>query len=114
MNDWANDWVRYWSEGAADYVTSAMEETGTFLSVEYLHRLGRVDRNRVMVLRAGSNYTMPPPGVSAADYLLREKKGYSGMEAALEALYLVGSTVIDELLANWDTYEATIPGESEE
>lgn len=32
------------------------------------------------------------------------------MEAALEALYLVGSTVIDELLANWDTYETTIPG----
>lgn len=110
MNDWANDWVRYWSEGAADYVTSAMEETGTFLSIEYLHRLGRVDRNRVLVLRAGSNYTMPPPGVTAADYLLREKKGYSGMEAALEALYLVGSTVIDELLGNWDTYEATIPG----
>ncbi len=114
MNDWANDWVRYWSNGATDFVTSAMEETGTFLSIQYLHRLGRVDKNRLMVLRAGSNYTMPPPGLTAAEHLLREKKGYSGMEAALEALYLVGSTVIDELLSNWDTHGKTIPGEGGE
>lgn len=109
MNDWANRWVSYWSDGATDFVTSAMEETGTFLSIQYLHRIGRVDKDRFMVLRAGSNYTMPPPGVTAAENLLREKKGYSGMEAALEALYLVGGTVIDELLENWETWEASIP-----
>ena len=110
MNDWANDWVRYWSDGATDFVTSAMEETGTFLAMEYLHRVGRVDKERLLVLRAGSNYTMPPPGMTAAEHLLREKQGYSGMEAALESLYLVGGTVIDALLGNWETYEHTIPG----
>jgi purine nucleoside permease len=62
-----------------------------------------------MVLRAGSNYTMQPPGVGAAENLLRENDGYAGMEASLESLYLVGSVVIDELLANWDTYAETIP-----
>ncbi len=63
-----------------------------------------------MVLRAGSNFTMQPPGVSAAENLLKENEGYAGMEAALESLYLVGSVVIDEILANWDVYADTIPG----
>ena len=77
MNDWANRWVSYWSEGKTDFVTSAMEETGTYLSIEYLHNAGFVDKNRFMVLRAGSNYTMQPPGVGAAENLLRENDGPS-------------------------------------
>ena len=110
MNDWANQWVHYWSDGNTDMVTSAMEETGTYLSIEYLHNIGRVDKNRFMVLRAGSNYTMQPPGIGAAENLLQENEGYAGMEAALESLYLVGSMVIDELLANWGEYQNRIPG----
>ncbi len=109
MNDWANRWVHYWSDGNTDMVTSAMEETGTFLSVKWLHESGYVDKNRFMVLRAGSNFTMPPPGVGAAENLLQENEGYAGMGAALESLYLVGSVVIDELLEGWATYEKTIP-----
>lgn len=109
LNDWANDWVRYWTQGKGDFVTSAMEETGTFQAINYLDRIGRADRNRVMVLRSGSNYTLPPPGITATDNLLRENEGYSGMRASLESLYLVGSKVIDELLAHWDRYEGKIP-----
>ncbi|WP_353228533.1 purine nucleoside permease [Novosphingobium sp.] len=109
MTDWANDWVTFWTRGKGQFVTSAMEETGTMQSIEYLSRIGRADRNRVMVLRAGSNFTMPPPGVPAAAYLLRENEGYSGMHAALENLYSVGSKVIDELLGHWDRYAKAPP-----
>ncbi len=109
MTGWANDWVRYWTGGKGEFVTSGMEETGTYQSILHLDRIGRVDRRRFMVLRAGSNYTMPPPGHTAAQYLLRENEGYSGMTGALESLYLVGSKVIDELAAHWDRYEGTVP-----
>ena len=109
-NAWANDYVRHWTDGRTDFYTSAMEDTGTFRAIDYLDRAGRVDASRFMVLRAGSNYTMPPPGVGAADYLLRESEGYSGMIASLESLYLVGSTVIDELLGNWPSYAEQVPG----
>lgn len=109
MNDWANDWVDYWTEGKGEFVSSAMEETGTLQSLEYLQNIGRVDRQRVMVLRTASNYTMPPPGVSAAENLLRENEGYAGLEASLESAYIVGSKVIDTLLADWDTYKARTP-----
>ena len=110
MNDWANRWVRFWTDGATDFVTSAMEETGSYQSIVYLDRTGRVDADRFMVLRAGSNFTMPPPGVSAADNLLAENEGYAGMLASLESLYLVGGTVIDELLSDWPRYASETPG----
>ena len=113
MNQWANRWVQYWSDGETDFVTSAMEETGTYQSIEYLDAAGRVDKTRFMVLRGGSNYTMQPPMLSAAENLLKENEGYAGMEASLESLYLVGSVVIDELLANWAKYAQRTPTPSD-
>lgn len=110
LNAWANKWVAYWTDNKTDFVTSAMEDTGTFQSLEYLDRIGRVDKNRVMILRAGSNYTMQPPGMTAAENLLRENKGFAGLEASLESLYLVGSNVVEEIVDNWDKYRDSIPG----
>jgi purine nucleoside permease len=109
LNDWANQWVDYWSEGQGEFVSSAMEDTGTYLSLSWLDRIGRVDVSRLLVLRTASNYTMPPPGVSAADNLLAENKGYSGLSLAVESAYQVGSVVIDELIANWEQYEQVLP-----
>ncbi len=109
MNDWANKWVKYWTDGKGEFVTSAMEDTGTFLSISYLSNIGKADKNRVMVLRTGSNYTMPPPGVTAAENLLRENEGYAGLDASLESAYIVGSTVVEKLLANWALYKDKTP-----
>ncbi|GAB5415203.1 MAG: NUP-family purine nucleoside permease [Congregibacter sp.] len=109
LNDWANDWVSYWSEGKGNFVTSAMEDTGTMQALTWLTRAGRADRDRLMVLRTASNYTMPPPGVDAATNLLAENEGYAGLDASLESAYIVGSKVIDTLVANWDEYRDRTP-----
>ncbi|RLQ21803.1 purine nucleoside permease [Seongchinamella sediminis] len=110
MNDWANQWVDYWTGGEGSFVSSAMEDTGTFQSLTYLHNAGKVDKNRVMVLRTASNYTLPPPGKSAAQYLLEEQHdSYAGLDAALENAYLVGSAVVNELVGNWEEYRDRIP-----
>ncbi len=109
LNAWANAWVDYWSDGNGEFVSSAMEETGTFQSLTYLDKINRVDIDRVMVLRTASNFTMPPPGVSAAENLLRENEGYTGINLAVETAYIVGSVVIDEILDNWAIYENQIP-----
>lgn len=109
LTDWANDWVKRWTGGEGEFVTSAMEDTGVFQAMTYLDAAGRADKDRVLVLRAGSNYTMPPPGVDAASYLLRENEGYAGLEAAVENLYVVGSKVVDAWLDHWDRFEAAAP-----
>ena len=110
MNNWANDWVDYWTEGEGEFVTSAMEETGTLQSLTFLENAGKVDAQRVLVLRTASNFSMPPPGVNPAVNLSGEKKrGYSAFIPSLEAAYDVGSKAIREIIANWDVYRTELP-----
>jgi purine nucleoside permease len=109
LTQWGRDWVKYWTRGKGTFVTSAMEETGIMQSLEYLTKVGRADRNRVMVLRAGSNFTMPPKGIAPAENMARENGGYTGMTAALEALYAAGSKVVGEITTNWPRYEKAAP-----
>ncbi len=109
LNEWANRWVEYWSEGKGNFVTSAMEDTGTVQALAYLTPTGKVNKDRLMVLRTGSNYTMPPPGMTAADHLLKENDGYAGLTASVEAAYQVGSVVVDEIVAKWSVYRDRTP-----
>jgi purine nucleoside permease len=109
LNEWANRWVEYWTDGKGQFVTSAMEDTGTFQSITYLHPTGKVNKDRVMVLRTASNYTMPPPGMSAAEHLLQENTGYAGLNASVEAAYRVGSVVVDEIVGRWAIYRDHMP-----
>lgn len=109
LNEWAERWVDYWTDGKGRFVTSAMEDTGTFQSLSYLGATGKVDKDRVMVLRTASNYTMPPPGMTAAEHLLKENAGYAGLEASVEAAYRVGSVVVDEIVGKWSIYRDHAP-----
>ena len=112
LNRWANEWVAYWTHGHGNFVTSAMEDSGTVQSLTFLAQAGKVDRRRVLVLRTASNYTMQPPGVSAAENLARETAGYySGFLPSLEAAYRVGSPVVLELAGHWDRYADHLPSE---
>ncbi len=111
LNDWANDWVAYWSEGAGNFATSAMEDTGTLQALTFLDRAGRVDVDRVLVLRTASNFTMQHAGLSAAESLSGEKKGgYSAYLPALENAYRVGGVVLRALLDDWETHAEELPG----
>ena len=111
MDEWANDWVKYWTDGAGNFVTTAMEDTGTMQSLTSLAKAGRVDLHRVMVLRTASNYDCQPPGLTAAENLADENRGlYSAYIPSLEAAYRVGSAVVHEITAHWDKYETTVPG----
>jgi len=112
LNEWANNWVSYWTDGKGNFVTSAMEDTGTFQSLTYLHPTGKVNKERVMVLRTASNYTTQPPGMSAAEHLLRENEGYAGLNASVEAAYRVGSKVVDEIVTHWSTYREHSPADA--
>ena len=110
MDAWAAQWVPYFTGGKGVFATTAMEDTGTLQSIEFLARAGRVDMNRVLVLRAVSNYDRQPMGLSASESLARQRIGaYAAYLPALEAAYRVGHEVVSELLAHWTRYEGTIP-----
>lgn len=110
LNAWANDWVAYYTEGRGNYVTTAMEDTGTLRALTNLARAGRADIDRVLVLRTGSNHDMQPPGLNAVQSLSGEGIGhYSAYLPSLEAAHAVGSKVVHALVQGWDRYENEIP-----
>jgi purine nucleoside permease/predicted cupin superfamily sugar epimerase len=111
LNQWANNWTHYWTAGQGNFVSSGMEDTGAYQSMIYLDNANKVDKSRFMVVRTGSNYSMPPPGLTAIENLRLEsgENGYAGMQSALETAYLVGSKVVDNIVANWPKYKTTMP-----
>lgn len=115
LDAWAAKWVPYFTAGKGVFATTAMEDTGTLQSIQFLAHAGRVDANRVLVLRAVSNFDQQPRGLSAAESLARQRIGaYAAYLPALEADYRVGHAVVSELLSHWGQYELTIPtGEPE-
>jgi purine nucleoside permease len=105
---WAAEWMRYFSDGKGEFATTAMEDSGTLLSLKFLANAGRVDWKRILVLRTVSNYDQQPRGLSAAESLARQRIGsYSAYLPALEAAYAVGHTVVIELLEHWAKYGGT-------
>lgn len=110
LNEWANDWVAYHTKGNANYVTTAMEDTGTLQSLHFLAKAGKVDVNRVLVLRTASNFDSQRPQLTAAESLAENKAGgYAGFIPAVESAWKVGSTVVHELIANWKKYRSVMP-----
>lgn len=111
LSQWANDWVSYHTDGKANYVTTAMEDTGTLQSLTFLAKAGRVDLNRVLVLRTASDFDQQRPGMTAAESLAQNKIGkYTGYLPALEAAWRVGNAVVAELVKDWRRYREHVPG----
>lgn len=112
LNSWAERWVAYW---AADGIfTMSDEEDAAFMqALTFLSQAEKVDLKRVMVLRSASNFTVPPPGQTAAAQLAAEVNGtttLSGFAESLNSTYKVGSSVVEELSRNWEIYRDHIPG----
>lgn len=113
MNQWANDWTSYWTNGDGNFVSSGMEDTGAYQAMVYLDRAKLADRSRFMVLRTASNYSMQPPDLSAAQNLSAEsgEAGFAGLQSSVESAYTVGSKVVDTIVANWTEFKSTMPYE---
>ena len=113
LNDWADQWMTYFTEGKGHFVTTAMEDTGSLQSLESLRLLarpGKVDWQRILVLRTVSNYDQQPLGIDAASSLASQRIGqYGAYLPSLEAAYSVGHGVVAELLKNWSRYRDQIP-----
>jgi purine nucleoside permease len=106
---WAAEWMLYFTNGQGEFATTAMEDTGTLQSLEYLANAGRVDGKRILVLRTVSNYDRQPRGMTAAESLSNQRIGkYSGYLPSLEAAYTVGHVVVNELLTHWPQYEKQV------
>lgn len=107
LDAWAAEWVSYFTDGKGQFATTAMEDTGTLQSLEFLAHAGRVDFNRVLVLRTVSNFDRQPRNTAAAESLAAQRVNRFGAYLpSLESAYTVGHVVVNELLMHWPKYES--------
>ncbi|MFP6806374.1 MAG: purine nucleoside permease [Pseudomonadales bacterium] len=109
MDEWANDWVKLYSNEKMNFMTSNMEDSGTMTAIHRLGRVGLVDPERVLILRTASNFTIPPPGKKAA-WSATAPYADDGLPAK-EAAFQIGNVVVQEILRNWPIYKDSIPGQ---
>ena len=113
MDAWATRWMSYFTNGEGRFATTAMEDTGTLQSLQYLAKAGKVDWQRILVLRTVSNYDQQARGIDAATSLSNQRIGqYGAYLPSLESAYAVGHVVVSELIRNWDKDSAQIPSGS--
>jgi purine nucleoside permease len=112
MDEWANQWTKYYTGGKGNYMVAAMEDSGTLQALTFLNRARRVDLQRVLVLRTVSNYDREPPGTEASESLKSMVFGnYSAYLPALEAAQIVGDKVVRDIVEHWGERAGTIPKE---
>ncbi len=111
MDEWANEWTRYFTGGKGNYMIAGMEDTGTLQALTFLDQAGRVDLKRVLVLRTVSNYDREPSGSTPAESLKEGVTGrkYSGLMPALDAAETVGDEVVRDIVTHWGERESAIP-----
>ncbi len=110
MDEWANEWTRYYTGGQGNYMIAAMEDTGTLQALTFLDQAGRADLKRLLVLRTVSNYDREAPGLTPAESLKNMAEGkYAAYMPSLEAAERVGDKVVREIVAHWAERETTIP-----
>jgi purine nucleoside permease len=106
MQRWADDWTKLYTDGTGICAMSNMEDHGLANALTRLTAMHRVDFQRVLFLRTGSNFSMPPEGQSAAASMVAD---YAGELPALEAAYRVGSPVVHALIKGWSQFQGATP-----
>jgi purine nucleoside permease len=66
-----------------------------------------VDFARIVVLRIGSDFDRAPPCVDPGYHLTKANQG--GFQPAIQNIVLAGRPFVDDVVNNWDKYEAGVP-----
>jgi purine nucleoside permease len=110
MDEWANEWTKYYTGGQGNFMVAAMEDSGTMQALTFLDQAGRVDLKRVLVLRTVSNFDREPPGEMSAETLAGMARGhYPAFLPSLEAAERVGDKVVRDIVEHWSERESKIP-----
>ncbi|MEM7281879.1 MAG: purine nucleoside permease, partial [Pseudomonadota bacterium] len=107
LTQWANDWVKLYTNGEGNFVMTNIEDNGTLRALTRLAKLGKVDRERVLVLRVASNFSHQPTKEDAVWSLTADYPA-NGL-SAMENIYRVASPVVHKLIAEWPQFADRIP-----
>jgi purine nucleoside permease len=104
----AEEWTRILTDGKGRYCTTQQEDNATYEALLRASRTGRVDVQRLAVVRAGSDFDRPYEGYKDVDNLIDYAK-QGGFEPALENLYRTGNPLVQDIVKNWSAWEKGVP-----
>ena len=108
LSERAEEWTRLLTNGQGRYCTTQQEDNATYEALLRASRLGKVDLQRLAVVRAGSDFDRPAKGASEVDNLLDYAK-QGGFAPALENLYRTGHPLVQEIVEHWDVWQQGVP-----
>ena len=108
FSDAMNEWAKLLTDGKANYCTTQQEDNATLTALTRGAEMGRIDMDRIAVLRTASNFDQPHEG-QTPDASLNAQSG--GFGIALDNAYRVGSKLTDAIVGNWDAWKDGVPAE---
>jgi purine nucleoside permease len=108
LSERAEVWTKLLTDNKGEYCTTQQEDNSTYEALLRASRTGRVDINRLAVVRAGSDFDRPYPGYSEVDNLLKYAD-QGGFVPALENLYRTGNPLVQDILTHWSAWEKGVP-----
>jgi purine nucleoside permease len=106
----AEDWAKLLTDGAATYCTTQQEDNSTLEALRRGAAAGRVNLDRVMVLRSGSDMDRPYPGQSNSDVVVNYAE-QGGFVPATTNLVLTATPVIQDIVKNWSAWSQGVPAQ---
>lgn len=108
LSERAEAWTKLLTDNKGTYCTTQQEDNSTYEALLRASRLGRVDIQRLAVLRAGSDFDRPYPGYSEVDNLLKYAD-QGGFVPALDNLYRAGNALVQDITTHWSQWQKGVP-----
>ncbi len=102
----ANDWAKLLTGGAANYCMTNEEDNATLTALKRGSLAGKLNFDRVAVLRTASNFDQPHPGQTPYQSLTTRSGGFI---PSLQNAYLVGSTLAHNIIGDWEHWQQGVP-----
>jgi purine nucleoside permease len=103
----AQDWTKLLTDGQGTYCTTQQEDNATYEALKRGASAGRLDIERVAVLRTGSNFDRPYPGQNAYDSLVNSISG--GFVPATQNLFYASQPLLAAITDDWGTWKDGVP-----
>lgn len=92
--EWARNWIKqYNNKTKSKFAVSAMEDIALAKNLGNLHHMKLVNSDRLLILRAGSDYVYPPPNITIDDWPSQNE--YDA--PAISNLFTVVKTIIEKI-----------------
>ncbi|EEX62194.1 purine nucleoside permease [Brucella abortus bv. 6 str. 870] len=102
LGDAIGAWSKVLTDGKADYCTAQMEDNATLTALKRAAEAGKLDFNRIALLRTASNFDRQGKDQTAMESPAATSGGFP---LATENAYRVGKAYADSIIANWKAWE---------